>query len=91
MLRNWQEHYLYLSRLMIGISLFVILSLANLNALGQIPQSTATPPAQSVTTLPQQPQPSRGQYGQRRYEDSDEVRQRARRRDPDYFWGDRFN
>ena len=58
MLRNWQEHYLYLSRLMIGISLFVILSLANLNALGQIPQSTATPPAQSVTTLPQQPQPS---------------------------------
>jgi membrane carboxypeptidase/penicillin-binding protein len=38
---------------------------------------------------PQQQQ--RGLFGQQRYEDQDDVRQRARRRDPDYFWGGRFN
>ena len=40
---------------------------------------------------PQPPQQQRGIFGQQRYEDQDEVRQRARRRDPDYFWGGRFN
>jgi len=58
MLRNWQEPALDLSRRMIGIFAFVILSLANLNAFGQIPQATPTPPIQSVTTTQEQPQPS---------------------------------
>jgi len=58
MLRNWQELALDLSRRMIGISAFVILSLTNLNAFAQIPQATPTPPIQSVTTTQEQPQPS---------------------------------
>jgi membrane carboxypeptidase/penicillin-binding protein len=35
--------------------------------------------------------PARGLFGQPRFEDPDDARQRARRRDPDYFWGGRFN
>jgi D-alanyl-D-alanine carboxypeptidase/D-alanyl-D-alanine-endopeptidase (penicillin-binding protein 4) len=43
---------------MIGIFVFVILASANLAAFGQVPQSTATPPIQSVTGPQQQPQPA---------------------------------
>lgn len=57
MFRNWQELALYLCRRMIGISAFVVLALANPSAFGQVPQSTATPPIQSVTAPQQQQQP----------------------------------
>jgi membrane carboxypeptidase/penicillin-binding protein len=37
---------------------------------------------------PPQPQPpARGLFGQPRFDDQEDARQRARRRDPDYFWG----
>ena len=59
MFLNWQELALYLRWRMIGISAFVVLALANPSALGQVPQSTATPSIQSVTApQQQQPQPS---------------------------------
>jgi membrane carboxypeptidase/penicillin-binding protein len=61
------------------------------------PSPWQTPQYQSQPQPQAQPQPrgqSRGQYGQsgqQNWRDQDEMRPRPPQRDPDYFWGGRFN